>query len=213
MLPAVLDLDSVELRVLGCLVEKQRTTRDSYPLTINALRLACNQSTNRDPVVDYDEATVKHTAQELGRKGLARFTSGHGSRTAKYRHVLDEKLGLGPGETALVAVLMLRGPQTPGELKARTDRLHGFADLAAVHEALERLMGRELVARERRPGQKEDRFAHLLGAEAESPPPAPSPATWPDEDSPVEAAHAPTLEARVAALEAEVARLKQELGA
>ena len=103
-----------ELRVLGCLIEKQRTTPDAYPLSVNALRLACNQSTNRDPVVDWDERTVRTAAQRLGERGWARFTSGAGSRAAKYRHVFDSALGLSPGETAVLAVLMLRGPQTPG---------------------------------------------------------------------------------------------------
>ena len=148
--------------MLGCLLEKQRTTPDQYPLSLNALRLACNQSTNREPVVDYDEATVRDALHRLERRRLVRFTSG--SRTAKYRHLLEEVLPLDDGERATLAVLMLRDAQTPGELKQRTERMHAFADLAGVHETLERLIERELVRRlDRRPGQKEERYAHLLG--------------------------------------------------
>ena len=122
--------DAVEIRVVGCLVEKQRTTPDAYPLSLNALRLACNQSTNRDPVVDYDEATVAEALRRLALRGWTRLASGAGSRARKYRHLLPEALGVDDGELALLAVLMLRGPQTPGELKQRSERLHGFADLA-----------------------------------------------------------------------------------
>jgi uncharacterized protein YceH (UPF0502 family) len=156
-------LSSEELRVLGCLLEKQRTTPDAYPLSLNALRLACNQSTNREPVVDYDEATVREALHQLERRGFTRLASGAGSRAAKYRHLLAEALPMDGAEQALMSVLMLRGPQTPGELKQRADRMHAFADLAAVHQTLERLIGRELVLRlERRPGQKEERYAQLL---------------------------------------------------
>ena len=156
-------LDPVEIRVLGCLLEKQQTTPDAYPLTLNSLRLACNQSTNRDPVVDYDEATVREAAQRLGKRGWSRLTSYHGSRSAKYRHLLDDALGLAPDERALLCVLMLRGPQTLGELKQRSERLHAFADLGSVEDALERLTARELGRwLERRPGQKEARYGHLL---------------------------------------------------
>jgi uncharacterized protein len=156
--------DAVELRVVACLVEKQRTTPDAYPLSLNALRLACNQSTNRDPVVDYDESTVSEALRRLALRGWTRLASGAGSRARKYRHLLPEALGVEDGELALLAVLMLRGPQTPGELKQRSERLHSFADLAAVQEALERLVERELVARHpRQPGQKEERFEQLLG--------------------------------------------------
>ena len=159
-----MELNPVEIRVLGCLVEKQRTTPDQYPLTLNSLRLACNQSTNRDPVVDYDEHTVREAAQRLGRERLARLASGAGSRAAKYRHLLDETLGLARDELAVLSVLMLRGAQTPGELKQRTERMQHFDSLAAVEETLIRLMERGYAARlERRPGQKEERFAHLLG--------------------------------------------------
>src|SRR4051812_5128577 len=152
------DADPVELRVLGSLVEKQRTTPDVYPLTLNALRLACNQSTNRDPVVDYDEATVRSALDRLGRRRWTRLTSGHGSRAPKFRHLLDEALGIDRAQMALLAVLMLRGPQTPGELKQRSERLQHFDDMAALQDTLDGLIGRELVARlERRPGQKEER--------------------------------------------------------
>ncbi|HZO50500.1 MAG TPA: DUF480 domain-containing protein, partial [Gaiellaceae bacterium] len=114
-----MDLDEVELRVLGCLIEKQRTTPGAYPLSLNALRLACNQTTNRDPVVDYDEPTIRAALERLARRGWARLASGAGSRAAKYRHLLDDALGLPGAELALLAVLVLRGPQTPGELKLR----------------------------------------------------------------------------------------------
>jgi uncharacterized protein YceH (UPF0502 family) len=161
--------DAVEIRVVGCLVEKQRTTPDASPLSLTALRLACNQSTNRDPVVEYDEATVSEALRRLAQRGWTRLTSGAGSRARKYRHLLPEALGLEDDELALLTVLMLRGPQTPGELKQRSERLHPFADLAAVQETLERLVGRELIVRHpRRAGQKEDRFEQALG-EGESP--------------------------------------------
>jgi uncharacterized protein len=157
--------DAVEIRVLGCLLEKQRTTPDAYPLSLNALRLACNQATNRDPVVEYDEATVREALRRLALKGWTRLASGPGSRAPKYRQLLDEALGLERDEAALLAVLMLRGVQTPGELKQRGDRLHSFSDLSAVHEALERLIERGHVARlDRRPGQKEERYEQLLGS-------------------------------------------------
>jgi uncharacterized protein len=161
------DADAVELRILGCLIEKQRTTPDAYPLSLNSLRLACNQSTNRDPVVEYDEPTIRAALERLGRKGWTRLASGPGSRAAKYRHLLDEALQLTPSELAVVAVLMLRGPQTPGELKGRTERLYPFGSLEDVEGVLDRLIERELVVRlERRPGQKELRYAQLLGGEA-----------------------------------------------
>ena len=160
---AMAGLSSQEVRVLGCLLEKQRTTPDAYPLSLNALRLACNQSTNREPVVEYDERTVRDALHQLERRSFTRLASGAGSRAAKYRHLLAEALPMDAGEQALISVLMLRGPQTPGELKQRADRMHAFADLAAVHQTLARLIERELVLRlERRPGQKEERYAQLL---------------------------------------------------
>jgi uncharacterized protein YceH (UPF0502 family) len=178
------DLSAPEIRVLGCLLEKQRTTPDAYPLSLNALRLACNQATNRDPVTEYDEATIRDALHRLSRRRWTRLASGAGSRAPKYRHLLDEALGLPEDELAVLCVLMLRGPQTPGELKQRTERLHPLADLSAVLDALERLIGRELAERlPRRPGQKEERYTHLLGDDEAQPgtpaaPAEPAPA-WP----------------------------------
>jgi uncharacterized protein YceH (UPF0502 family) len=191
------DADAAEIRVLGCLVEKQRTTPDQYPLSLNSLRLACNQATNRDPVVDYDEATVRAALDRLSRKGWARLASGPGSRTAKYRHLLDETLGRVPSQISLLAVLMLRGPQTPGELKQRVERLYPFGTLEDVQRALDDLAAAELVRRlPRRPGQSQDRWEQLLGGggddeEIAGAPPAPR----------------DDLEARVARLEEQVAGL------
>ena len=207
MVPSGIDPDAVEIRILGCLLEKQRTTPDAYPLSLNALRAACNQSTNRDPVVDYDEGTIKDALARLRRRGWTRLASGAGSRAAKYRHLLDEAIGLGRDEQAVLCVLMLRGPQTPGELKGRTERMHAFADLAAIEDVLDRLGDRGLTVRlPRRPGQKEDRFAQRMGgdeerAEAASDAAAPVPAAADD------------LAARVERLERAVAELRAELQA
>ena len=208
-----MDLSPAEIRVLGCLLEKQRTTPDTYPLSLNALRAACNQSTNRDPVVAYDEETIRNALHDLSRRRFSRLTSYHGSRTPKFRHLLDEALSIGEEEQAVLAVMMLRGPQTPGELLQRTERLHRFPDSAALHAVIDRLMERELVARyERRPGQREDRYGHLLGAEADEEPappsytPAPPPAPRADD-------RLDRLERELADLRAEVAALREELGA
>jgi uncharacterized protein YceH (UPF0502 family) len=197
------DADAVEIRVLGCLIEKQRTTPDTYPLTLNSLRLACNQATNRDPVVDYDEAELRDALQRLWRKEWARLASGQGSRSVKYRQLVQETLGLADDEVSVLAILMLRGPQTPGELKSRAERLHAFPSLAAVEETLARLLDRELAARlERRPGQKEERYAQLLGGEVDAVAPS---------ESPRPPLAADPLEQRVAALEEEVAELRAAL--
>lgn len=198
-----MDADAVEIRVLGCLIEKQRTTPDAYPLTLNSLRLACNQATNRDPVVDYDEETIRDALQRLWRKEWARLASGQGSRSVKYRQLVQETVGLADDEISILCVLMLRGPQTPGELKQRSDRLHSFGGLPEVEETLERLIARELVVRlGRRPGQKEERYAQLFGGEVEE-------STERDAPRP-SYAHDP-LEERVAALETEVAALRAVL--
>jgi uncharacterized protein YceH (UPF0502 family) len=200
------DLEPNEVRVLGCLIEKQRTTPDAYPLSLNALRLACNQSTNRDPVVAYDEDTVRDALHRLSRRRYTRLASGHGSRASKYRHLLDEALGLGPADQALLAVLMLRGPQTPGELKQRTERMQPFADLAALHDALTGLIDRGFVAQlARRPGQKEERYRHRLSEDVET------------AEEPVAAAPVvpppPRRDERLDRLEAEVAELREQLAA
>ena len=190
-----MDVDAVEIRVLGCLIEKQRTTPDAYPLSLNALRLACNQATNRDPVVAYEEREIKAALERMSNRGWTRFASGVSSRALKYRQLLDEALGLSEPEISLLGVLMLRGPQTVGELKQRSERLHRFDSITEVAEVLDGLTQRELVARlERRPGQKEERWEQLLGGDAE---PATEPACrlpsllrrpWP--------ARAPTASAR-----------------
>ena len=197
-----MDADAVEIRVLGCLIEKQRTTPDQYPLSLNSLRLACNQTTNRDPVVDYDERTIKAALERLSLRGWTRFASGASSRALKYRHLFDEALGLTDGEISLLAVLMLRGPQTFGELKARSERLHRFHTLEEVQQTLDRLAERELVVRlQRRPGQKEERYAQLLGgdgAEATLEPAAAAADQQADPD-------------RLAALEERLERLEREL--
>jgi uncharacterized protein YceH (UPF0502 family) len=164
-----MDLSATETRVLGCLLEKQRTTPDAYPLSLNALRLACNQSTNRDPVVDYDDAVIRDALHRLERRGYTRLASGAGSRAAKYRHLLADALPMSSAEQAVMCVLMLRGPQTPGELKQRTERMHTFGELASVHETLAELIARELVQRlERRPGHKEERYLQLLEEDDEA---------------------------------------------
>ena len=161
-----MDLSAAEIRVLGCLLEKQRTTPDHYPLSLNSLRLACNQATNREPVVDYDDAIVRDALHRLERRGYTRLAGA--SRAAKYRHLLAEALPMSSAEQAVMCVLMLRGPQTPGELKQRGERIHPFAGLDEVHETLAALIERDLVAQlGRRPGQKEDRYTQLLG-ESES---------------------------------------------
>jgi uncharacterized protein len=212
-----LEPDAVEIRVLGCLIEKQRTTPDVYPLSLNALRLACNQSTNRDPVVGYEEQTVVEALRRLALRGWTRLASGAGSRARKYRHLLDQAFGLDEAEVSLLAVLMLRGPQTPGELKQRGQRLHDFSELAAVHNTLEKLVERGLIARhERRPGQKEDRYEQLLGGTAQAGPvSAPADADSPQrpelgESSPADPKPA---EDRLTRLEREVAELRTELAA
>lgn len=210
-------LDSVQIRVLGSLLEKQKTTPDAYPLTLNSLRLACNQSTSRDPVVDYDEATVREAAQRLGQRGWARLASYHGSRSPKYRHLLDEALGLSPDERALLCVLMLRGPQTLGELKQRSERLHQFVDLSSVEEALDRLTTRELGRwLERSPGQKEARYTHLLEEDqsvgADEPEHAGAdPPSGPRERDDL-AGEVARLQQELDALRQDVAALRQQLG-
>jgi uncharacterized protein YceH (UPF0502 family) len=210
--------DAVELRVVGCLIEKQRTTPGAYPLSLNALRLACNQSTNRDPVVAYEEATVRDALRRLAQRGWTRLASGATSRARKYRHLLPEALGLQDDELALLAVLMLRGSQTPGELKQRSERLHPFADTAATQETLERLVERELVVRHpRRAGQKEDRYEQVLGgdagdAEETIASPGDDESVEPPPAEPVEEDRLERIEREIAALRVELANLREALG-
>ncbi len=162
-----MDLSAAEIRVVGSLVEKQLTTPQQYPLTLNALTLACSQSSNRDPVVDYDDDSVEAAVTSVKTRGLARFVHpSHGRSALRYGHTLDEVLGLDIRPLALLAVLMLRGPQTLGELRTRTERMVRFSDLHEVQAELDALATRSepLVVRlPRGPGQKEDRYGQLLG--------------------------------------------------
>lgn len=194
------NFDPVEIRILGSLVEKQRTTPEGYPLSLNALRAACNQSTNRDPVVDYDEPTLRRALNSLAGGRWVRSGTGHGGRAVKYRHLIGDHLDIDESRLSLLAVLMLRGLQTPGELKQRVERLSHYEDLGAIHEALAELTSAGLVAAlPRRPGQKEERYRHLLGEEVGGE--APEALAWPEG-----AAEPPE------AAEPELAALRRELG-
>ncbi len=208
-----MDLSSAEIRVLGCLLEKQRTTPDHYPLSLNSLRLACNQSTNRDPVVDYDDGILRDALHRLERRGYTRLAGA--SRAAKYRHLLAEALPMSSSEQAVMCVLMLRGPQTPGELKQRGERIHAFEGLEEVHATLAALIERGLVARlDRRPGQKEERYQQLLGEDAGEAGNGASERAWgatPMAGSAPTTPAAPGLSERVARLEQEVAELRAEM--
>ena len=196
-------LDPVQLRVLGCLIEKQRATPEQYPLTLNSLRLACNQSTSRDPVLDLDESAVRTAVQGLGTLGYARLATGPGSRTAKYRQLFQEALDLMPAQVSILAVLMLRGPQTVNELKTRTARLASIDDIGVE---LDRLAAAELVALlDRRPGQREERWTHLLAEESAQH------AQEADADPEPAAPPASSLDARFAALEERIAELERLL--
>jgi uncharacterized protein YceH (UPF0502 family) len=216
------DLGPVEIRVLGCLIEKQRTTPDAYPLTLNGLRLACNQSTNRDPVVEYDEHEIRVALERLARRRFVRLASGHTTRATKYRHLLDDTLSLSDADLALLAVLMLRGPQTPGELKQRTERLHRFDDLQAIEDGLDSLAQRDFVRRlDRRPGQKEERYTHLMAADTDdedvaptpqTPHPTPATATPPAPPTDPLADRVDALEQQVSELRAQLSDLRDQLG-
>jgi uncharacterized protein len=210
-----MDADAVEIRVVGCLLEKQRTTPDAYPLSLNALRLACNQATNRDPVVEYDEETVREALRRLALRGWTRLASGPGSRAPKYRQLIEEELALEADEAALLAVLVLRGAQTPGELKQRAERLHRFADLGSVHGALDRLVEKGHVASlGRRPGQKEERYVQLLGGGEDEQADGSVAAGSPSSDPPPEdEAPAEGRQDRIDRLERDLAELREEVRA
>ena len=224
-------------RVLGCLVEKQLTTPQQYPLTLNALTLACSQSTNREPVMTLDDGAVQGALQELKELHLVRFVlPSHGKSVTRYRHVLDEAYGLDTARVALMAVLLLRGPQTPGELRTRTGRMTEFDSLAAIQGELEVLAGQTtplVKLLPRQPGQKEDRWKQLLAAEStvvgqpstpeepaheesdsapwRSAPGEPTGHSTPTESTDIEEDRS-ALEYRIEVLQSEVAVLRGELG-
>ncbi len=212
----MIELTAEEVRVLGSLVEKERTVPDSYPLSINSLLLACNQRTNRDPVVDLSEATVEIALAGLRDHGLARRGVYAGSRVPKHRHVIEEMLAVDPAESAVLAVLMLRGPQTAGEIKQRSERMHEFASLDEVEQAIDRLTERDepyVVRLPRRPGQKELRIAHRLGGAPDAvrdPHPERFDGGRGDEDPRVAG---PSRSDRVVALEGQVAQLEAKTAA
>jgi uncharacterized protein YceH (UPF0502 family) len=197
-------LSPVELRVLGCLIEKQRTTPEQYPLTLNSLRLACNQATNREPVMELDESEVREAAQHLGTLGYTRLATGPGSRTAKYRQLFGDALDLMPAEVSLLAVLMLRGPQTVAQLLARTERLHRFESTEDLTAWLGRLDAKELVhLLPKQPGQREERWTHLL---ADGPTGA-----GPVDEPEIATAEPTSQEQRLERLEDRVAELERKL--
>lgn len=204
-------LSVVEARVVGCLLEKERTVPDQYPLTLNALVSACNQSSSRDPVMQLDDHEVESSIVSLKAAGLVRMVHpSHGRSVTRYRQVADESWGLEPDAAAVVAVLLLRGPQTVAELKSRTDRQHAFASLDEVQRVLDELAAREMVVRlDRAPGQQADRWRQLLADEperTEAPAPASVRRADPDETAAL-VARVAELEARVAVLEAALADL------
>lgn len=195
-------LTDVEVRILGCLIEKEVTTPDYYPLTLNALIHACNQKSNREPVVSYDERTVEEGIEELRRKNIVSLVHGAGSRVDKFRHRFNDLYDLDRKETAILCLLMLRGPQTPGEIRSRTERFHPFQDLEEVDESLQGLMNGEtpwVMKLPRQVGRKERRFVHLLSGKPE----VTSLETAMEARSPVQA--------RNLALEEEVKKLKEDL--
>jgi uncharacterized protein YceH (UPF0502 family) len=194
-------LNAVEARVLGALLEKETTTPDYYPLSLNALVNACNQKSNREPVMNLDENAVRQALNRLQEQRLAGPASSADSRVPKFEHRLAEAFNFTRGEAAVICVLLLRGPQTPGELRGRTGRMHDFAELDEVHSTLHRLMQREppLVAMlPRQPGTKESRYAHLFLGEVENWTPPAAAGRMADSD-------------RIAQLEDEVANLRQQL--
>jgi uncharacterized protein YceH (UPF0502 family) len=199
-------LDPVAVRVLGSLIEKEITTPDAYPLTLNALTAACNQTTNREPVMSLDEPAVAASLQELARRSLAREVFRSDSRAKRYRQTMSESLSLHPAELAVMCVLMLRGPQTTGEIKTRTARLFNFIDLAQVDITLQALMtlSTPLVAQlARQPGQKEVRYGHLLSGE-----PAHIVDTLQKDAQPSKTSRLDALEAEVTSLRTEMAELQ-----
>ncbi len=206
------NLTPIEARVLGSLVEKDITTPDYYPLSPNALINACNQKSNRDPVMDLDENAVRDALESIKEKRLAGPTSSADSRVTKYEHRLQEVFNLDRRETAVLCVLLLRGPQTPGELRGRTERMYQFQELADVQSTLQRMIEREpalVKMLPRQPGTKESRYTHLLSGEVEGSD-QPAPIATAD---PAEGERITRLETTVADLQKELAELKQQLAA
>jgi uncharacterized protein len=200
-------LTSAEARVLGALIEKEVTTPDYYPLSLNALVNACNQRSNREPVMDLGEDDVRQTLHGLENHGLAGAARGADGRVAKYEHHMGEAFNLSRAETALLCVLLLRGPQTPGELRGRAERLHRFEEIGDVTAGLEKLMTREpalAAVLPRQPGTKESRYAHLLAGPVEA-------ATWTVAAPAPVASTSSAPDERMVQLEAAVAELRQQV--
>jgi uncharacterized protein YceH (UPF0502 family) len=214
-------LSEVECRVMGSLIEKEITTPEYYPLSLNALVNACNQKSNRDPVMNLDEAAVRQTLHSLDGQSLVRSVSASDSRVTKYEHRLQEAFNFYRHEIAILCVLLLRGPQTPGELRTRTDRMHSFDDLSAVQSSLQHLMKREpplVKVLPRQPGTKEARYAHLLSGDVEAldtkpaAEPQPAPASADREGIAHLEKEVVALRREVADFQAEIADLKQQFG-
>ncbi len=197
-------LTDIEARVLGALIEKDVTTPDYYPLSLNALVNACNQKSNRDPVMNLDEESVRQALGSLNKQGLAGPADSFDGRVTKYEHRLQEAFNFDRRETAILCVLLLRGPQTPGELRSRGERMHPFDDLSEVESTLQRLMKREppiVKVLPRQPGTKEARYAHLFSGDVE-----------PQPETPTETAQAaPSNPERLSAIEGEVSQLRNEI--
>lgn len=209
---SIFQLTPVETRVLGCLIEKERLTPENYPLSLHALTAACNQSTAREPVTAYDEATIEAGVNALREKKLATVIFGAGSRVQKYRHKLLEHYTLDPREVALLCVLLLRGPQTPGELRTRTERMFAFPSLEAVQERLDELARGDaplVQVLPARPGQKERRYVQLLSAEV----PLSESAAAPEPTVIPTRTRLDELAAEIATLKTEVATLREEFAA
>lgn len=210
-------LNALETRVLGCLLEKERHTPENYPLSLHALTAACNQSTNREPVTGYDEKTVEEGVNALREKKLASVVFGAGSRVQKYRHLLLNHYTLEPPEIALLCVLLLRGPQTPGELRLRTERMFNFGTLEAVQSRLDDLaIDATALVRllDPRPGQKERRYAQILSVESIHAEPSADIIPFPHEPAPrPDGDRLLTLENEVASLKAELVQLRAEFAA
>jgi uncharacterized protein len=209
-------LSDIEARVLGALIEKELTTPEYYPLSLNALVNACNQKSNREPVMNLDDPTVDDALRSLDKQGLAGRADAMHNRATKFEHRLQEAFNFDRRETAVLAELLLRGPQTPGELRSRAARMHPFDDLAQVQSTLQRLMQREppiVKVLPRQPGTKEARYAHLLSGDVAAPGDAQAVAPAAVAEKPAGADRIAHLENEVAALQQELADIRQQLAA